>query len=142
MRAKHILSLALVAGLAATGCQGQAGETESEEMGMQDVQETQLVDDFRADARVRLDAIDAEIQQLQTHADSTAGEMQAELLTKVQDFQTRSELLEQQIRQLSWESAELWDESKAQVNTALDALRQDVEGVLMPAETETAQQEG
>jgi peptidoglycan hydrolase CwlO-like protein len=136
MRATNILSLALVAGLAMAACTGQTGEqTDSEEMGMEDVQETQLVEDFRADARVRLDEIDGKIQALQAEADSATGEMQAELQTKIQDFQSRSELLEQHIRELAWETAEYWEQSKQQINTALDGLRQDVDGALMPAET-------
>lgn len=139
MRATHILSLALVAGLAAAGC-SQTGEQNSEEMGMDEVQETQLVEDFRADARARLDEIDGKIQQIQAEADSATGEVQTDLQSKVQDFQTRSEQLEQQIRALDWETAELWEQSKVQINTALDDLRQAVDTVLMPAAAETAQE--
>ncbi len=140
MRATSILPLALVAGLALAGCSGETGETDSEEMGMEDVQETQLVEDFRAEARARLDEIDAKIQLLVAEADSATGEMQSELQTKVQDFQSRSELLEQHLRDLSWETAELWEQSKQQINTALDGLWQDVDNALMPAEPEPAQE--
>ena len=141
MRTTSILSLALVAGLAVAGCRAETGEqVDSQEMGMDDVQETQMVEDFRADARARLDEIDAKIQQLQAEADSATGEMQTELQAQVQDFQTRSELLEQHIRELSWETAELWQDSKDRLNTALESLRQDIDSVLTPAETETAQE--
>jgi uncharacterized protein (DUF3084 family) len=138
MRKLYIPSIALAIGLTLAGCQGEAAEYgEDTGMGMASAEGTQLVDTFRADVRGRLDAIDRNIQQLREQADSATAEVQLELQARVDDFQRRSEQVEQQLRSLAYESETAWEQTKTLVTQTLETLGRDVEAAVGSTEDNT-----
>ena len=127
MRATTLITLALVAGVAATGCRRET----SDEMALDEtgVEHREDVDHFRADARARLGEIDVKIQQLRTRADSGAADVKADLAARLEEFQSRSGMIAQRLETLTFTDDQSWNDMKDQVDKSLDSLRQDVERV-------------
>ncbi|HET7039191.1 MAG TPA: hypothetical protein VFH97_04845 [Gemmatimonadales bacterium] len=125
MRARTLMTMALAAGLAVTGCQTER----SEEMALDEtgVENREAVDHYRADARARLGEIDIKIQQLRARADSSAASVRADLTALLEEFQSRSGMIAQRLETLPYTDDESWNSLKGQVDKSLDSLRQDVD---------------
>jgi hypothetical protein len=125
MRATTLITLALAAGMAATGCQRET----SQEMALDEtgVENREAVDHYRADARARLGEIDVKIQQLRARADSGTAGARADLTALLEEFQSRSGMIAQRLETLTYTDDASWGDIKDQVDKSLDSLRQDVD---------------